>query len=283
MSAHSLQIQPITAGTRTTPRPRRCSICGDTTHDRRFHSIAERAQQATVINAHRENRQRLTQLARERRQPNPVNPPEDLPFVSNIRNILIQRKMKYFKYKLQRIARKEKFIAGLIQKLDGLFEYRDSLIQYAIELGAPHNLQFIDYFWRIVSLVYVMFNDLNVISLNDMVIGDHFMNQPDEWYESYCKSFAILQREQYENNVVRLKQKRVDTLIIHREMPNDSCEMVDCPICYESNPKNNTIETICNHNFCRDCFTQFVMNTNLDKSLDCPMCRTDLSLVYCQV
>ena len=276
--------------TTATGRTRRCSICGDTTHDRRFHTIAERARQVNIINANRENRRLSQERPRPARpvitRPIPViNTMEDIEYyisnnnIATINNIHQSNKMKDFKTILQIIAHEEKYIVRFINKMKLLYEYKDCLVQYTIQMGAPLNLPFKAYFWRIASFVYIMFNKYNRVNhIDDIIIGEHFMNQPEEWYERSCKSIA---KKQYDETIIRLKQQRLEKIILHREETNcDYFNEIECPICYENIPKLNTIETCCNHNFCKNCFTKFVMNTKLDKSLDCPMCRTDIAKVY---
>jgi len=285
----NIQVTQTTA----TGRTRRCSICGDTTHDRRFHTIAERVRQVNIINANRENRRLSQERPRTRTRTRPtttipipiINLMENIEYyisnnnIATINNIHQSNKMKDFKNILERIAREEKYISHFINKTRLLeYEYKECLIQYAIQMGAPRNLHFKDYFWRIVSLVYWMFNRYHITCIDDIIIGERFMIQPSQWYIDGCNEIA---KEQFEHNQIRLKQKRLEKIILHREETNcDYFNDIECPVCYENIPKLNTIETCCNHNFCRNCFTKFVMNTNLNKSLNCPMCRTDIDRVY---
>jgi len=284
--------------TESVRRPRRCSICRDTHHDRRFHSVNERIQQTNRINANRENRllqQRLGETSSGLPQPHNQSiqdnrdidivpttiPPqltsENIPsnrdaITTPINNEQLNRRMKNFKLVLERIARRESRMVDLIRNVR-IFGAVDLIVQYAIELGAPTNRTFNAYFYRVISLLYVMFNDLHVYYLNEIIIGDYYMRQPDSWFFNYCMSVATNQREQTDYNISDLRQKRLDKLLQTKRANISNSSAFECPICYENIPKLNSIQTPCNHHFCRDCFSQFALSIDADHSLHCPLCR----------
>jgi hypothetical protein len=180
--------------------------------------------------------------------------------------------MKNFKLVLERIARRESHMVDLIRNVR-IYGAVDLIVKYAIELGAPTNRTFNAYFYRVISLLYVMFNDLHVQYIDEIIIGDYYMRQPDEWFYNYCNSVARNQRQQFDTNIYNLKQKRLDKLLQTKCTNISNSADFECPICYENKPKLNSIQTPCNHHFCRDCFSQFVLSIDVDHSLNCPLCR----------
>ena len=265
-------MSSILLSTESVRRPRRCSICGNTGHDRRFHSVNERIQQTNRINENREYR-----IIQEPHHTETTMETGVAPVNNNANNDQLRR-MKSFRIVLERIARRETRMVDLIRNIR-IFGAVDCIVQFAIEMGAPPNRTFNAYFYRVISLVYVMFNDLHVHSIDEIIIGQYYMNQPDMWFYNYCNSVARNQREQIETNISTLKLKRLDKLLYHKhctEEDRSNYSSFECPICYENVPKLNSIETPCNHHFCKDCFAQFVLNTDVQQSLHCPLCRNAL-------
>jgi len=258
--------------TESVRRPRRCSICGNTGHDRRFHSVNERIQQTNRINENRENI-----IIPEHHDTETTTEMGVTPLNNNANNGQLRR-MKSFRIVLERIARRETRMVDLIRSIR-IFGAVDCIVQFAIEMGAPPNRTFNAYFYRVISLVYVMFNDLHVNSIDEIIIGNYYMRQPDMWFYNYCNSVARNQREQIETNISTLKLKRLDKLLYHKHITDEdrsNSSAFECPICYENVHKLNSIETPCNHQFCKDCFAQFVLNSDVQHSLHCPLCRNAL-------
>jgi hypothetical protein len=335
---------------------RRCSICGDTQHDRRFHTLAERAYQVNTINENREIRRlaherrheehavahenrEIRRLAYERRQeeyavahqmririqsntvatttpvttraviPARVAIPVEPIHVATTATVIntndnsdesmramIQHrqqqhiiKKRYFKYiLLQSIGREEKYISNILTRVREIAntEYNGYLIQYALEMGSPPRPHFNDYVFRIVSLLYVWFNDIKINSIDDIIIGDLFMKKPDIWYCDYYTSIATKQKKEKLLLIHQLKLRRIDNLIVYQKLPthcdtniDENSQIIDCPICYENKHKLLCVQSNCNHHFCRDCFNEFVINTKLIASLHCPMCRNELTSI----
>ena len=272
-------------------RPRRCSICGDTRHDRRFHSVNERIQQTNRINETRVNRviptpseytitpQPHTETIMETIMETiteTITETGATPVNYNANNVILRR-MTNFKLVLERIARRETRMVDLIRNIR-IFGAVDCIVQFAIEMGAPPNRTFNAYFYRVVSLVFVMFNDLHVHSIDEIIIGQYYMTQPDQWFYNYCNSVARNQRELLPNHSLTLKQKRLDKLLYNKPYTHDTYNSseFECPLCYENIPKLNSIETPCNHHFCKNCFSQFVLHSDVHVSLNCPLCRNAL-------
>jgi len=361
MSAYTQQSD--TQQSDTQPRPqaqvqsnrnrRRCSICGDTQHDRRFHTVAERAYQVNTINANREirrqqrqaqveealahqvnivniinenrrlqrNRQEvqalaLQALAHQNGTQIQLNPSVtaatatataiDTVTVTNTNNhsadimrlsisSMQQRqqqhqiKKRYFKYTiLQSIGREEKYINNILTRVRNIAntEYKGYLIQYALEIGCPPRPHFDDYVFRIVSLLYLWFNDIKINFIDEIIIGNLFMKQPDVWYCDYYTSIDNKQKREKQLLIHQLKLQRIDNLIVFQKLTNhcnltidENSQIIECPICYETKDKILCVQSNCNHDFCRDCFNQFVMNTKLSSSLHCPMCRNELTSI----
>ena len=267
--------QPTTDSSR---RTRRCSICRMQGHDRRFHTIAERTVQENMINANRELRQQRLNLINN--NPSPISI-QRRPVLNNTNHT----KMVYFKYvMLQQIGRDDKNISNMLKRIKNIdSEYRWCLVLFARQLGCPPKPRFDDYVFRIVALLYMWFHELKHNSIDELVIDEGFMIQPESWYFNYCKSIAEQQKRERQALIIEinmLKQSRIDQMITLQQLYLPIIDnLMDCPICYEIKDKLSCVISNCNHNFCRECFNQFVFNTKLNKSLDCPMCRTELTII----
>ena len=310
--------QPVSTSNRNT---RRCSICGNTQHDRRFHTIAERAHQVNTINANREIRRQaherrqqehaaadqrrirleeysLAHQMRIRLQLNTAtaiatntnhNSAESMQSIIQNRQQQHIIKKRYFKYTiLQSIGREEKYISNILTRVRQIAntEYKGYLIQYALEMGCPPRPHFDDYVFRIVSLLYVWFNDIKINLIDEIIIGDLFMQKPDVWYCDYYTSIENKQKREKQLLIQQLKLQRIANLLVFEKLPthcdvsiDENSQIIECPICYENKHKLLCVQSNCNHNFCRDCFNQFVMNTKLISSLHCPMCRNELTSI----
>ena len=76
-----------------------------------------------------------------------------------------------------------------------------------------------------------------------------------------------------------MKPHSVSRTILVRGKKNTDCS--DCPICYESVTKRNIIKTKCGHVFHKKCFIDWA-NTHA-YAPPCPMCRTPLEDVWCDM
>jgi hypothetical protein len=65
----------------------------------------------------------------------------------------------------------------------------------------------------------------------------------------------------------------IQDLTIEKDAPE-----CDCPLCFDSVPVTDVLNTNCNHSFCVTCVKGFAtVNKDKTKKPDCPMCRTDIT------
>jgi hypothetical protein len=78
---------------------------------------------------------------------------------------------------------------------------------------------------------------------------------------------------------VVLREERkliINTIEIGKE---EMDKHLECPICYENVPIEDTFLTNCDHSFCISCINSHLKS---DTKCNCPMCRTDINELTCR-
>jgi len=81
--------------------------------------------------------------------------------------------------------------------------------------------------------------------------------------------------DQYETKNVWIVQPLMFCLETEIELADE----LDCPICFDSIKKIQTLTTNCQHIFCKDCLCKHMDNHSIYNAPACPMCRTTIKTV----
>jgi len=65
--------------------------------------------------------------------------------------------------------------------------------------------------------------------------------------------------------------------------PAESIQEIECNICYETTDFKTICKFGCNHQFCVGCVCSLITsrNNNIHKPINCPMCRSNITIVNC--
>ena len=85
-----------------------------------------------------------------------------------------------------------------------------------------------------------------------------------------------------EENIYEINKKnvwRVQPLMFCLETEIELSDKLDCPICFDSIKKIQTLTTNCQHIFCKDCLCKHMDIHSIYNAPACPMCRTTIKTV----
>ena len=193
--------------------------------------------------------------------------------------------LQLFKCNLERAIHQNATIYEFIQEFKQ-FGTLTSVEMYAIEMGAPTTCSYDEYFWRIAALIHYMFKQERIEHIDQISItfATLLMAEPEGFYLNYCANIHTADIQRTTETEEHHKQSRMKNIVIETEycqLSNSDTYTFECPICYESCEKLNSFETNCGHNYCEDCFTNYMMKLNLISIPSCPLCRTTLNNVSC--
>jgi hypothetical protein len=112
----------------------------------------------------------------------------------------------------------------------------------------------------------------NQLSINSKMI--FFSDEKlKKWQEFLCEKYHLTP-ENVGNRIWELCYPNQKFFIDAKHCEPFASTESECPICFSNLTSENTIRTGCNHDFCKQCATQYMRATALNKDeLSCPMCR----------
>ena len=77
-----------------------------------------------------------------------------------------------------------------------------------------------------------------------------------------------------------LNTRQYGIIVQHKTTLNDN-SLEACAICYEDYTQSNFVKTNCEHLFCQNCVTGMITILPNNKTLSCPMCRSNINHLSC--
>jgi hypothetical protein len=111
-------------------------------------------------------------------------------------------------------------------------------------------------------------------------ILDYRIDHDDDFYTpgKIAKQLLI---KLYSTNIDTINERKYSIQTINCTKINFS-QGEECPICYESFDSENIIKTKCNHNYCINCFDNYLKSVNekIHTSPCCCYCRNEIKSIY---